>query len=60
LEALMSWLVGHASALGDVAAKAALMYLTTLLALRLGERRTLAHWTIIDFARPSQHRPAPA
>ena len=46
----MSWLIGHASDVGLVAAKAALMYLTALLALRLGERRTLAQWTIIDFA----------
>lgn len=46
----MSWLVGHSSALGEVAAKAALMYLIALVALRLGERRTLAQWTIIDFA----------
>lgn len=46
----MSWLVGQSSALGEVAAKAALMYVTALVALRLGERRTLAQWTIIDFA----------
>lgn len=46
----MSWLIGHWSSLGSVAAKAALMYLTALIALRLGERRTLAQWTIIDFA----------
>jgi len=46
----MSWLVGHSSGLGEVAAKAALMYATALVALRLGERRTLAQWTIIDFA----------
>ena len=30
--------------------KAALMYATALIALRVGERRTLAQWTIIDFA----------
>lgn len=46
----MSWLLGNASALGEVAAKAALMYVTALVALRVGERRTLAQWTIIDFA----------
>ena len=46
----MSWLIGNFSALGDVAAKAVLMYVTALVALRLGERRTLAQWTIIDFA----------
>ena len=44
----MSWLTG--GSLGFVAAKAALMYVTALIALRLGERRTLAQWTIIDFA----------
>ena len=44
----MSWLAG--SSLGFVAAKAALMYVTALFALRVGERRTLAQWTIIDFA----------
>jgi uncharacterized membrane protein YcaP (DUF421 family) len=46
----MDWLTGSAGHAGEVAAKAALMYLTALLALRLGERRTLAQWTIIDFA----------
>lgn len=46
----MSWLAGQSSDLGFVAAKAALMYATALVALRLGERRTLAQWTIIDFA----------
>lgn len=46
----MSWLVGQASSEREVAAKAALMYATALLALRVGERRTLAQWTIIDFA----------
>lgn len=46
----MSWLIGQWSSLGDVVAKAALMYVTALVALRLGERRTLAQWTIIDFA----------
>ncbi len=46
----MSWLTSSPSALAIVAAKAALMYVTALLGLRLGERRTLAQWTIIDFA----------
>ena len=46
----MSWLIGNWTHLGADAAKAALMYLTALVALRLGERRTLAQWTIIDFA----------
>lgn len=46
----MSWLIGHWRELGAVAGKAALMYVTALVMLRLGERRTLAQWTIIDFA----------
>lgn len=46
----MHWLTGDSAHLGTVAAKAALMYATALIALRLGERRTLAQWTIIDFA----------
>lgn len=46
----MHWLIGDWTHLGEVAAKAVLMYATALLALRLGERRTLAEWTIIDFA----------
>jgi uncharacterized membrane protein YcaP (DUF421 family) len=46
----MSWLIASSSSLGEVAAKAALMYVTALVALRIGERRTLAQWTIIDFA----------
>jgi len=46
----MSWLTSSPSALAIVAAKAALMYVAALLGLRLGERRTLAQWTIIDFA----------
>jgi len=44
------WLTGDWTHLGIVAAKAVLMYVTALIALRLGERRTLAQWTIIDFA----------
>ena len=46
----LSWLVGQWSQLGIVAGKASLMYVTALVGLRLGERRTLAQWTIIDFA----------
>jgi len=37
----MSWLTSSPSALAIVAAKAALMYVTALLGLRLGERRTV-------------------
>jgi uncharacterized membrane protein YcaP (DUF421 family) len=46
----MSWIVGHWQHLGITAAKAGLMYATALIGLRLGERRTLAQWTLIDFA----------
>lgn len=46
----MSWLIGNWSHLGADAGKVALMYVTALVGLRLGERRTLAQWTIIDFA----------
>jgi uncharacterized membrane protein YcaP (DUF421 family) len=46
----MEWLIGDGGDVGVVVAKAALMYVTALVALRLGERRTLAQWTIIDFA----------
>ncbi len=46
----MRWLIGDAGGLVFVAAKASLMYGTALVGLRLGERRTLAQWTIIDFA----------
>lgn len=44
----MSWLTSPWSALAVTAAKAALMFGTALLVLRLGERRTLAQWTLID------------
>lgn len=46
----MNWLYGNASDLGGVVGKAFLMYVTAVIALRLSERRTLAQWTIIDFA----------
>jgi len=46
----MSWLVGNSSTVWEVAAKGALIYATALLALRMGERRTLAQLTLIDFA----------
>lgn len=45
------WLVGpHPNLLGEVAAKAALMYVVALLGLRFAHRRTLSQWTAIDFA----------
>ena len=46
----VAWLIGDWRHLGAVAGKAALMYATAVVALRLAERRTLAQWTIIDFA----------
>jgi len=46
----MSWFVSSWAALGVVAAKAVLIYLTAVVGLRLGERRTLAQFTLIDFA----------
>ena len=46
----MSWLTSSWSDLGITAGKAVLMYATALVGLRLGERRTLAQWTAIDFA----------
>lgn len=46
----MSWLTGQWGDLGIVAAKAALIYMMALVGLRLAQRRTLAQWTIIDFA----------
>jgi uncharacterized membrane protein YcaP (DUF421 family) len=45
-----SWLFSGAGTLGPTAAKAALMYLTALLGLRVAHRRTLAQWSAIDFA----------
>lgn len=45
----MSWLTSSGPMLAIVAGKAALMYGTALLGLRVGERRTLAQWTVIDF-----------
>jgi len=46
----MSWLTSPAHDLFEVAVKATLIYGTALLGLRVGERRTLAQWTTIDFA----------
>jgi len=46
----MSWLTSPAPDLFGVAVKATLIYGTALLGLRVGERRTLAQWTTIDFA----------
>jgi len=46
----MSWLTSPAPDLVGVAVKVTLIYGTALLGLRVGERRTLAQWTTIDFA----------
>jgi uncharacterized membrane protein YcaP (DUF421 family) len=46
----VNWLVGNWTEIGHTATKVVLMYVTAVVALRLGERRTLAQWTIIDFA----------
>jgi len=46
----MAELVGGATGLGFVAAKAVLMFAVTVVGLRLGERRTLAQLGAFDFA----------
>jgi uncharacterized membrane protein YcaP (DUF421 family) len=46
----VEWLFGGGDELWHVVVKAALMYLVAVVALRVGERRTLAQWTLIDFA----------
>lgn len=45
----MAWLTGHWNDTWMVAAKAALLYLTALAALRFGTRRTLAQMSPFDF-----------
>jgi uncharacterized membrane protein YcaP (DUF421 family) len=45
----VDWIIGNWAQLGAAAGKAALMYGVALLGLRLGERRTLAQWSLIDF-----------
>jgi uncharacterized membrane protein YcaP (DUF421 family) len=45
----MLWISGNWPELGSVAGKACLMFLAALIGLRLGERRTLAQLSIIDF-----------
>jgi uncharacterized membrane protein YcaP (DUF421 family) len=44
------WFGADGGAVATAAVKALLMYATAVVALRVGERRTLAQWTIIDFA----------
>src|SRR5215475_15936604 len=48
-ESAMAWLTGHWNDTWMVAAKAALLYLTALAALRFGTRRTLAQMSPFDF-----------
>ena len=45
-----AWLSGQTDELVGVFGKAALMYGTAVLGLRVAHRRTLAQWTAIDFA----------
>ncbi|MDP9356486.1 MAG: DUF421 domain-containing protein, partial [Chloroflexota bacterium] len=45
----MSYLIGGGAALGWVAVKALLLYLTAVIGFRLGERRTLAEMSPFDF-----------
>src|SRR3954471_23833547 len=45
-----AWLSGQTDELIGVVGKAALMYTTAVLGLRVAHRRTLAQWTAIDFA----------
>jgi uncharacterized membrane protein YcaP (DUF421 family) len=47
---MTSWLTAPGHVVAGVAVKAALMYGTALLGLRVAHRRTLAQWTAIDFA----------
>lgn len=46
---MSSWLVGPARTAGFVAVTTALVYASTVLALRFGERRTLAELSTFDF-----------
>lgn len=46
----MNWLTGQAGDVWMVAAKAALIYVVAVIALRVAQRRTLSQWTAIDFA----------
>lgn len=45
----MDWIIGNWQHLGTVVGKAALMYVIATLGFRVGERRALAQWRIIDF-----------
>ena len=46
----MDWWTSSTGDLAVVALKVVVIYSVALVALRIGERRTLAQWTIIDFA----------
>lgn len=45
----MDWIAGNWQDLGMVAGKAGLMYVVAVFGMRIGQRRTFAQWTIIDF-----------
>jgi len=45
-----SWFFQDWSTIGEVAAKAALIYVVALLGFGVAHRRTLSQWTAIDFA----------
>ncbi len=47
---MFSWLLGAWRTLGYVALSAALIYVSVLVGLRVGERRTLSQMTAYDFA----------
>ncbi len=47
---LLDWVVGSWSTIGFVAVSTVLIYLSVVVALRLGERRTLAEMSTFDFA----------
>ncbi|HUO40410.1 MAG TPA: DUF421 domain-containing protein, partial [Mycobacterium sp.] len=50
MEAFMSYLIGHCSALGWTALKALLLFAVTVIGLRLSERRILAELNVFDLA----------
>lgn len=45
----MGWIIGNWQEIGIVAGKATLMFVVAAFGLRLGERRTIAQWSIIDY-----------
>ncbi len=47
---MFDWLIGDWRSIGFVALSTTLIYLSVVVAVRLGERRTLAEMTVYDFA----------